>query len=99
MVLLFIHLLEVPACVPSPVEDSEQLRKTFEGTKAWATSDCGDMHINFHSEEREGDGLSRGIEMDDDVEEEYHGHGAQEMEIIRNSITQSLMSVRNNVNI
>ncbi|PRQ53088.1 hypothetical protein RchiOBHm_Chr2g0162641 [Rosa chinensis] len=57
------------------------------------------MHINFHGEEREGDGLSRGIEMDDDVEEEYHGHGAQEMEIIRNSITQSLMSARNNVNI
>ena len=49
--------------------------------------------------EREGDGSSRGIKMDDDVEEEYHGHGAQEMKTIRNSITQSLMSARNNVNI
>ncbi|PRQ21693.1 hypothetical protein RchiOBHm_Chr7g0242041 [Rosa chinensis] len=34
-----------------------------------------------------------------DVEEEYYGHGAQEMETIRNNITQSLMNARNNVNI
>ncbi|XP_062024046.1 uncharacterized protein LOC133740143 [Rosa rugosa] len=58
----------------------------------------GDRHF-VRSEEREGYGSSGGIEMDDDVEEEYHGHGAQEMETIRNNITQSLMNVRNNVNI
>ena len=58
----------------------------------------GDRHF-VRSEEREGYGSSGEIEMDDDVEEEYHGHGAQEMEAIRNSITQSLMNARNNVNI
>ncbi|PRQ26237.1 putative harbinger transposase-derived nuclease domain-containing protein [Rosa chinensis] len=58
----------------------------------------GDRHF-VRSEEREGYGSSGEIEMDDDVEEEYHGHGAQEMETIRNSITQSLMNARNNVNI
>ncbi|PRQ29045.1 putative Myb/SANT-like domain-containing protein [Rosa chinensis] len=58
-----------------------------------------DRHF-VRSEEREGYGSSGGIEMDDDVEEEeYHGHGAQEMETIRNNITQSLMSARNNGNI
>ncbi|PRQ20746.1 hypothetical protein RchiOBHm_Chr7g0231491 [Rosa chinensis] len=58
----------------------------------------GDRHF-VRNEEREGYGSSGGIEMDDDVEEEYHGHGAQEMETIRKNITQSLMNARNNVNI
>jgi hypothetical protein len=45
---------------------------------------------------------SSGMEIDADAEEEYHithGPGAREMEIIRNNITQNLMSVRNNVNV
>ena len=47
------------------------------------------------------DNMPRGrMEMDADAVEEYHithGPGAQEMERIRNDITQSLMSARNTV--
>ncbi|KAM5576771.1 hypothetical protein ABKV19_007553 [Rosa sericea] len=52
-------------------------------TKAWTTFDSKDSNFAQSS----GDGPSGGIEMDDDVEEEYHGHVAQEMESIKNSIT------------
>ncbi|XP_062015775.1 uncharacterized protein LOC133732275 [Rosa rugosa] len=65
------------------------------GTRAWTTFDSEDSNFAQSS----GDGSSGGIEMDDDVEEKYHGHGAQEMETITNNITQSLMSACNNVDI
>ena len=45
---------------------------------------------------------SGSMEIDADAVEEYHithGPGAQEMETIRNNITQSLMSARNTVNV
>ena len=45
---------------------------------------------------------SGGMEIDADAGEEYHithGPRAQEMEMIRNNITQSLMSAHNNVNV
>ncbi|XP_050363297.1 uncharacterized protein LOC126782157 [Argentina anserina] len=39
------------------------------------------------------------MDMDNDAQEEYHGHGAQEMDAIRNGIAQSLMRVRNDRNV
>ena len=37
------------------------------------------------------------MEIEDDVEEEHHGHDAQEMTTLRDIIAHSLMSARNNV--
>ena len=42
-------------------------------------------------------GSSGEIEVEDDVEEEHHGHGAQEMTTLRDIIARSLMNVCNNV--
>ena len=42
------------------------------------------------------DEMARDIEMDDDEQAEYHVHGGvQEIDRIRDSITQSLMNARN----
>ena len=37
------------------------------------------------------------MEIEDDVEEEHHGHDAQEMTTLKDIIAHSLMSARNNV--